>query len=172
MNYKDYIAVIEDFPIKGISFKDVTPLLQDKDAYNACIDELSKKALDMGANLVVAPESRGFLFGCPMAYKMNCGFVPIRKPGKLPRENISQEYELEYGTNKLCVHTDAIKPGDKVVIVDDLLATGGTVNATAKMVEKLGGTVVGALFVIELTELNGRKLLDGIKVEALTIYPY
>lgn len=172
MDFKDYIAIIEDFPKKGISFKDITPLLQDKDAFKACIDELTMAATKMGANMIVGPESRGFLFGCPIAYKMNVGFVPIRKPGKLPRKTIEKEYDLEYGSNKLCMHIDALKPGDKVVIVDDLLATGGTVAAAVEMIRSLGAEVVGCVFVVELTSLKGRDLLKGIAVESLVKYPY
>ena len=114
MNYKDYIAIVEDFPIKGISFKDITPLLQNKDAFKAVTKDLAKFAEEVGATVIVGPESRGFIFGCPVAVELGLGFVPIRKPGKLPREIIKKEYSLEYGTNTLCMHADALKKGDKV----------------------------------------------------------
>ena len=159
MNLKDYIKDIKDFPIEGILFRDVTPLMQDGEAFNYAINELVTYAKSVGAELIVGPEARGFLFGCPVAYALNVGFVPIRKPGKLPRETISYEYDLEYGSNTLCVHSDAIKKGQKVLIIDDLLATGGTVEATTKLIEKMGGEVVGCAFLIELLDLKGRELL-------------
>lgn len=172
MNYKDYIAIIEDFPVKGISFKDITPLLQDGTAFkNACSD-IEKFAKEKGANVIVGPESRGFIFGCPVSTSLGVGFVPIRKPGKLPREEVKIEYSLEYGTNTLCMHKDAIKKGDKVVIVDDLLATGGTVEAAIKLVESLGGIVVGCAFIIELTGLKGRDLFKGYDVLSLIEYEF
>lgn len=157
MNYKDYIAIVEDFPVKGISFKDITPILQNGKLFNQVTDDLSNFVKSVGADVVCGPESRGFIFGCPIANKLGIGFVPIRKPGKLPREVREVEYSLEYGTNTLAMHTDAIKPGQKVVIVDDLLATGGTIKAAIELVESLGGIVVGCCFVIELTGLEGRK---------------
>ena len=172
MNYKDYIAIVEDFPIKGISFKDITPLLQNKDAFKAVTKDLAKFAEEVGATVIVGPESRGFIFGCPVAVELGLGFVPIRKPGKLPREIIKKEYSLEYGTNTLCMHADALKKGDKVVIIDDLLATGGTINAAVDLVRSTGAEVVGCAFLIELTELKGRENLEGIKVKALMDYPY
>lgn len=172
MNYKDYIAIVEDFPIKGISFKDITPLLQNKDAFKAVTKDLAKFAEEVGATVIVGPESRGFIFGCPVAVELGLGFVPIRKPGKLPREIIKKEYSLEYGTNTLCMHADALKKGDKVVIIDDLLATGGTITAAVDLVRSTGAEVVGCAFLIELTELKGRENLEGIKVKALIDYPY
>lgn len=172
MNLKDYIAIVEDFPIKGISFKDVTPLMQDGKAFNETIEKIASFAKEKGANVIVGPESRGFIFGCPVATKLNIGFVPIRKPGKLPREEIKAEYSLEYGMNTLCMHVDAIKPGDKVVIVDDLLATGGTVAAAVSLIEQLGGEVVGCAFVVELTGLKGRELLKGHEVYSLVDYEF
>lgn len=172
MNYKDYIAIIEDFPVKGISFKDITPLLQNGEAFKTCIDELADFVKELGATVVVGPESRGFIFGCPIATKLGIGFVPVRKPGKLPRVEVRKEYALEYGTNILCMHADAIKKGDKVVIVDDLLATGGTVDAAIDLVKQLGGEVVGICFAIELTALNGRKNFKDIPVKSLMEYPY
>lgn len=170
MNLKDYIKDIKDFPIEGILFRDVTPLMQDGEAYNYAINELVAYAKSVGTELIVGPEARGFLFGCPVAYALNVGFVPIRKPGKLPRETISYEYDLEYGSNTLCVHSDAIKKGQKVLIIDDLLATGGTVEATTKLIEKMGGEVVGCAFLIELLDLKGRELLKEYNVKTLLQY--
>lgn len=172
MNFKDYIAIVEDFPIKGISFKDITPLLQNGEAFKCAIKELCDFAVSVGANVIVGPESRGFIFGCPVATNLGLGFVPIRKPGKLPREEVKEEYSLEYGTNTLCMHKDAVKKGDKVLIIDDLLATGGTVKAAVNLLEKCGAEVVGCAFVIELTELKGRALLGNIPVKAIMEYPY
>lgn len=167
MNYKDYIATVEGFPKEGISFKDITPLMQNGEVYRQACKDMAKIVKESGANVIVGPESRGFIFGCPVAYELNIGFVPIRKPGKLPREFISEQYDLEYGSNTLCMHADALKPGDKVVIIDDLLATGGTMVAAKKLVERLGAEVVGIIFLIELEELNGRKELEGTSVHSL-----
>lgn len=172
MNLKDYIAIVEDFPVQGISFKDVTPLMQNGMAFKNTIDKLAIFAKEKGATIIVGPESRGFIFGCPVASQLGIGFAPIRKPGKLPREEITAEYSLEYGKNTLCMHTDSIRPGDKVVIIDDLLATGGTVAAAISLVEQLGGEVVGCAFVIELTGLKGRELLKGHEVFALLDYEF
>lgn len=172
MNYQDYIAVVEDFPKKGISFKDITPLLQNADAFKGVIFDLCEFAKKVNANVIVGPESRGFIFGCPIAVNIGAGFVPIRKPGKLPRATVSKEYSLEYGTNQLCMHKDALKPGDRVLIVDDLLATGGTVEAAVELIRSLGAEVAGCAFVIELTELKGRESLKGIDVLSLIQYPY
>lgn len=172
MNYKDYIAIVEDFPIKGISFKDITPLLSNGEVFKKIIKDIAEFAKKVGANVVVGPESRGFIFGCPVAVECGIGFVPIRKPGKLPRETVSKEYSLEYGSNTLCMHADALKKGDKVLIVDDLLATGGTIGATVELIKSLGASVVGCAFVVELTELKGREKLEGIEVLSLTEYPY
>ncbi len=172
MNYKDYIAIIEDFPVKGISFKDITPLMQNGEAFkNACL-ELSAFAKKVGANVIVGPESRGFIFGCPVATNLKIGFVPIRKPGKLPREEVKVEYSLEYGVGTLCMHKDGIKKGDKVLIIDDLLATGGTAKAAVDLVEKLGGKVVGCAFLIELVGLKGRELLKNYEVFSLIDYEF
>ena len=143
MDFKQHIASIPGFPKEGIIFRDVTPLLEDKDAFKACIDDLSAHAKDLRVDVVVGPESRGFIFGCPVALELGCGFVPIRKPGKLPRETVSKKYDLEYGSNEIFMHKDSIKPGMKVLIVDDLLATGGTVEAAAALIEEMGGEVVG-----------------------------
>lgn len=164
MDLRKYIKDVPNFPKEGIIFKDITPLLGDGEAFNYTCNKIKEFAVKQGANVIVGPESRGFIFGCPVATSLNIGFVPIRKPGKLPREVISEAYALEYGENVLCMHIDSIKPGDKVVIVDDLLATGGTLKATANIVEKLGGEVVGISCVIELLDLNGRKLIDKYPV--------
>lgn len=167
INLEEYIATIPDYPSPGILFRDVTPLIDDGEAYQEAIDQLAAYASEVGADIICGPESRGFIFGCPVAYKLNLGFVPVRKPGKLPRETISCKYDLEYGSNELFMHKDAIKPGQRVVIIDDLLATGGTCQATIKMVEQLGGVVAGIAFIIELDGLDGRKNLEGYNVKAL-----
>ncbi len=172
MNLKDYIAIVEDFPVKGISFKDITPLLQNGEAFKETCNRLANFAKEKKATVIVGPESRGFIFGCPIATNLGLGFVPIRKPGKLPREEIKAEYSLEYGKNTLCMHKDAIKKGDKVIIVDDLLATGGTVEAAISLVEQLGGEVVGCAFVIELTGLKGREQLNNHEVFSLIQYEF
>lgn len=167
---KAYIREIPDFPKPGILFYDITTLLQDPLALRMTVDRFawafSRKRIDK----VVGIESRGFLFGTILAYDLNAGFVPVRKPGKLPYETVGESYDLEYGSNRLEIHRDAIKPGEKVLIVDDLLATGGTARATARLVESLGGTVEGFGFVIELTFLEGRKKLEGYAVETLLQY--
>lgn len=170
MNFKDYIASIENFPIEGILFRDITPLMGDGEAFHAATQKIVEFAKEVKAEVVVGPESRGFIFGCPVAYDLNIGFVPIRKPGKLPRETASFSYDLEYGKNELHVHKDGIKKGQRVLIVDDLLATGGTVEATIKLVEELGGVVVGCAFLIELSGLNGRKVLKDYPVFTLMEY--
>jgi adenine phosphoribosyltransferase len=167
---KEKIRIIEDFPKKGISFKDVTPLLQDGNALQETIDKLEKFLIDKKIDVIVGPEARGFLFGVPVACKMGKGFVPIRKPGKLPCDTISIEYELEYGSNRLEMHKDAIKPGMRVAIIDDLLATGGTVAGTAKLIEEMGGEVAALAFVIELTDLKGREKLEKYDVMSLIEY--
>ena len=169
IDLKDYIASIPDYPTKGILFRDVTPLVDDGEAFKEAVRQLAEYAKSVGADLIAGPESRGFIFGCPTAYELGIGFVPVRKPGKLPRETISASYSLEYGTNELFMHKDAVKPGQRVVIIDDLLATGGTAKATAEMVKKLGGVVAGCAFVIELDGLPGRVTLEqeGYDVKAL-----
>ena len=170
MNLKDYIATIPDFPKEGILFRDITPLMADGDAFAFACQELTDFAKENHAEVVVGPESRGFIFGCPVATNLNIGFVPVRKPGKLPRKTVSLQYDLEYGTNELHMHYDSIKPKQKVLIIDDLLATGGTVEATIKLVEEMGGEVVGCAFLIELTGLDGRKHLNGYNVKSLMSY--
>jgi len=167
MNLKEHIVTIPNFPKEGIMFRDVTSLLDDKDTLKESIDSLIKVIGKTKFDKVVGPESRGFIFGMPVAYALNKSFVPIRKKGKLPREVISQEYDLEYGTSTLEMHKDSIKKGDKVIIIDDLLATGGTMEAMTKMIESLGGEVVKICVLIELPDLNGRKLLSKYDVESI-----
>ena len=170
MNLKNYVASIIDYPKEGILFRDITPLMGNGEAYKYSVDKMTEYAKEKGATVIVGPEARGFIFGCPVAYGLGIGFVPVRKPNKLPRETISYKYDLEYGSNTLCIHADALKPGDKVIIVDDLLATGGTVKATINLCEKLGAEVVGVACLIELVELNGRKVLEGYDVLSLMEY--
>lgn len=170
MNLKDYIADIPDFPQEGVLFRDITPLMANGEAFKEATDAIEKFAREVKAEVIAGPESRGFIFGCPVATNMRIGFVPVRKPGKLPRETISYKYDLEYGSNELHMHKDSIKKGQRVLIVDDLLATGGTVDATIKMVEQLGGIVAGAAFLIELEDLKGRELLKDIPVFTLLKY--
>lgn len=170
MNLKDYVAEIPDFPSKGILFRDVTPMMADGDAFREVCNQIINFCKEKKADVIVGPESRGFIIGCPVAYEMNIGFIPVRKPGKLPRKTISCKYDLEYGSNELHMHADSIKPGQRVVIIDDLLATGGTVDATIKMVRELGGEVVGCAFIIELEALNGREKLKGQDVFAVMKY--
>ena len=170
MNLKNYIAEIIDFPKEGISFKDITPVLQDPEAFKYAVNKITEYAKDLNVDVVVGPEARGFLFGVPAALDLGVGFVPVRKPGKLPRAVETAHYELEYGTDSLCMHSDAIKPGQKVLIVDDLLATGGTLKATIELIERLGGEVVGCAFLIELVGLPGRDVLKGYDMMALTQY--
>ncbi len=172
MDLKEKIRVIDDFPAKGISFKDITTLLMDAEALKDCVNQLAERFSEVQVDMIVGPESRGFIFATPLAYLLGTGFVPVRKPGKLPAETISYEYALEYGTDKLEIHKDSIKKGQKVLIVDDLLATGGTMYAAAKLVEKLGGEVVGLGFLIELEDVNGREKLAGYKVESLIKYDH
>ena len=170
MKLENYIAAVEDFPTEGILFRDITPLLQNGEAFKYACDQITEFAKEVGATIVVGPESRGFIFGCPVANNLNIGFAPVRKPGKLPREQITEKYTLEYGSNELCMHLDGIRPGDKVIIIDDLLATGGTLKATCNIVNKLGGTVVGIACLIELIDLKGRDLLEGYPVFTLIKY--
>jgi adenine phosphoribosyltransferase len=161
---------VPDFPIPGITFKDITTVLRDPDSFRASIDELYTRVSDLAVDQVVGMESRGFIFAAPLAYRLNAGFVPVRKLGKLPAETLSVEYDLEYGTNTLEIHRDAIEPGQRVLIVDDLLATGGTVSATIELVESLGGLVVACAFLAELTFLAGRERLDGRSVVSVIRY--
>ena len=170
MNLKNYIAEVMDFPKEGISFKDITPILQDPEAFKYAISRITEYAKDLGVDIVASPEARGFLFGVPAALDLGVGFVPVRKPGKLPRAVETAYYELEYGTDSLCIHADGIKSGQKVLIVDDLLATGGTLKATIELIERLGGEVVACAFLIEIVELSGRDILEGYNMLALTEY--
>lgn len=170
MNLKDYIASIPDFPSEGILFRDITPLMADGEAFHQACEELIEYAKKIDAEVVAGPESRGFIFGCPVAHELKIGFVPVRKPNKLPRKTISYKYDLEYGSNELHMHADAIRPGQRVMIVDDLLATGGTVEATIKLVEELGGVVAGCAFLIELEDLKGRDRLAGYDVFTMLKY--
>lgn len=167
---EDYIRTIPDFPEKGIMFRDVTSVLQDADGLKLAIDEMVKKLEGTDCDIIAGAESRGFVFGMPIAYLMHKPFVMIRKAGKLPCETVSKTYDLEYGTATIEIHKDAIKPGQKVVLVDDLIATGGTMKAAAELVEELGGEVVKALFLIELAGLNGREALKGYDVESVVKY--
>lgn len=170
MKLEERIRDVPDFPRQGIVFKDITPLLQDAEAFKHVIDTFTRTYRDRGIDLVVAAEARGFIFGAPLAYNLGIGFVPVRKPAKLPAECISAEYALEYGVDSLHMHKDAIAPGQRVLIIDDLLATGGTVAAKVELVEKLGGEVAGIAFLIELTFLNGRERLKGYEVTSLIQY--
>lgn len=170
MDLKEKIRVIEDFPKKGISFKDITTLMQDPEAFKEAVDKMADYLKDKNIDVIVSPEARGFLFGVPLAYKLSAGFVPVRKPGKLPAETISETYELEYGTDEIQIHKDAIKKGQRVAIVDDLLATGGTVEAVTNLVKKMGGEIVSIDFVIELTELKGREKLKDYDIMSLVDY--
>ena len=170
IHLEDWIRDIPDFPQKGILFKDITPLLQDKAAFRAAMDRLAAHYAGAGIEAVVGVESRGFIFGSVLAYLLNCGFVPVRKFGKLPHQTMTVEYELEYGTNIVEIHTDAIKPGQRVLIVDDLLATGGTAAATVQLAKSLGAEVCGVGFVVELDFLNGRDKLKGCDVFSLLHY--
>lgn len=161
---KEYIRNIPDFPEKGIIFRDVTSILQDADGLKLAIDELAKKLEGVEFDVIAGAESRGFIFGMPLAYLLHKPFVPIRKKGKLPCETVEKTYDLEYGTATIEIHKDAIAKGDKVVLLDDLIATGGTMKAAAELVEELGGEVVKALFLIELTDLKGREVLKDYDV--------
>ena len=172
MNLKDSIRVVENFPKEGISFKDITTLIGDGEALRCSIDRMVEHLKDKNVDLVVGPEARGFIFGVPVAYALGVGFVPVRKPGKLPCETVSVDYGLEYGNDTLQIHKDAIKKGQRVAIVDDLLATGGTIEAVAKLVESVGGEVVSLDFAIELTGLNGRDKLQGYDVMSLVDYEF
>ena len=167
---KDYVRTIPDFPEKGIMFRDLTSILQDADGLRLAVDELQAMVEDMEFDLIVGPESRGFILGMPLAYNLHKPFIPVRKKGKLPCETIEKTYQLEYGTATVEMHRDSIKPGQKVVIVDDLIATGGTIEAITEMVEELGGQVVKICFLMELKGLEGRKRLEKYEVASAIAY--
>ena len=170
MNLKNHIREIQDFPIEGVLFRDITTVLQDPLALKAAIDAMEALAKDLVFDTILGPESRGFIFGVPLAYNMGKGFVPVRKAGKLPAEVVSKEYALEYGTATIEIHKDAIKPGQRFVIVDDLLATGGTAKAVVDLITEMGGIVVAHLYFIELSGLNGRNALTGQDIRAVLSY--
>ncbi len=170
MDLKKYIADVKDFPEQGIIFRDISPLMANGEAYRYSIKEIVKYAQDLNVGKVVGPEARGFMVGCPVAVELGCGFAMSRKKGKLPRETVEVSYGLEYGKATLQLHQDAILPGDKVLVCDDLLATGGTTAATIELVEKLGGEVVGLAFLIELLDLKGRDLIQGYDIFTLMEY--
>ncbi len=167
IDLESFIRDVPDFPKEGILFKDISPLLASPEAFMEACDRLAQTFADKGVTKVIGIESRGFIFGAPVAQRLGAGFVPIRKPGKLPAETVSQSYQLEYGTDTIEIHADAIEPNEKVLLIDDLLATGGTMAAAAELVAKLGGQIVGIGFVIELCFLPGRAKLPGQDVHAL-----
>ncbi|APM82457.1 adenine phosphoribosyltransferase [Parageobacillus thermoglucosidasius] len=167
MDLKQYVTIVPDFPKPGIMFKDITTLMDKGEVYKYATDQIVQYAREKKIDIVVGPEARGFIIGCPVAYALGVGFAPVRKEGKLPREVVRVEYGLEYGKDVLTMHKDAIKPGQRVLITDNLLATGGTIRATIQLVEQLGGVVAGIAFLIELTELGGRKKLEGYDILTL-----
>lgn len=164
---EDYITSIKDFPKEGIIFRDITSVLQDKDGLVLAIDEMQKLLENVEFDVIVGTESRGFIFGMPLAYNLKKPFVLVRKKGKLPRETVSVQYDLEYGSAEIEMHKDAIKPGQKVVVVDDLIATGGTMKATAQLIEQLGGKVAKMIFLVELPDLKGREVLKEYEIESV-----
>lgn len=170
IDFESYIRNVPDFPIKGIQFKDITTLLKEQEIFANSVDYLYSPFRSHDITKIVGIESRGFIFGAAMAYKLNIGFVPVRKPGKLPAETLVEEYQLEYGKDSLEIHMDAIQKQDRVLIVDDLLATGGTAAATTRLIERLGGEIIGLSFLIELIELKGREKLKGYEVQSLIQY--
>lgn len=170
MDFKSMIRIIPDFPKEGIRFKDITTLLKDGEAYKKAVDEIADYARSLNVDIIAGPEARGFVVGAPLAYALGAGFAPVRKSGKLPGDVITAEYDLEYGKDQLAMHKDAIQPGQRVLIADDLLATGGTISTTVNLVRQLGGEIVGAAFLIELTYLNGRDKIEGIDVFSLIKY--
>src|SRR5690625_95258 len=170
MDYKKHITIVENWPKEGVQFKDITPLMANGNVFSAAVNDIIAYAKENEVDLIVGPEARGFIIGCPVAYAMEIGFIPVRKAGKLPREVISVDYGLEYGKNVLTIHKDAVQKGQRVLVVDDLLATGGTIEATIKLVEQLGGVVAGCAFLIELAYLNGISKLQGYDVLTLMKY--
>lgn len=169
-NIADYVTDIPDYPEEGIIFRDITTVIQNPDGMKMAIDEMTALIGDTECDLVAGAEARGFIFGAPIAYNLGKGFIPVRKKGKLPRETVSQSYELEYGTAEIEIHKDSIKPGQKVVLVDDLMATGGTMEAAVKLIESLGGEVVKIVFLIELAGLKGREKLEGYDIASVITY--
>ncbi len=170
LDLNNYIASIPDYPEKGIIFRDISPLMADGEAYHQATDQIVQFAKDKGVEMIVGPEARGFIVGCPVAYELGVGFAPARKKGKLPRKTVEATYSLEYGTSSLYMHEDAVAAGQKVLVVDDLLATGGTIGATIDLVHQLGGQVVGCAFLIELSALHGRDKVKGYDVLSLMKY--
>lgn len=170
VDFSKYIASVQDFPNEGIVFRDITPILQDGELYRAATHELAEYAKSKKADVIVGPEARGFIVGCPVATELGLGFVPARKPHKLPREVERASYDLEYGSNSLEMHKDAIKPGQRVVLCDDLMATAGTLRASKELIENLGGKLVGAAFYIELPDLHGREKLPDVDIYSLVKY--
>jgi adenine phosphoribosyltransferase len=170
MDLKQFIAIVPDYPKPGITFKDITPLMNNGDAYKYATDQIVEYAKDKQIDLIVGPEARGFIIGCPVSYALGIGFAPVRKEGKLPRDTVKVSYGLEYGSDVLTIHKDAIQPGQRVLITDDLLATGGTIDATIQLVEQLGGVVAGIAFLVELSYLEGRKKLEGYDIMTLMNY--
>ncbi len=170
MNLQDKIRSIVDYPKEGIIYRDITTLLNDRDGFQEAVDRMVDAVGDSDIDLVLGIEARGFIFGSAMAYDMDCGFVPVRKKGKLPSDAYSKTYDLEYGTDTIELHKDGIKPGQKVIIVDDLLATGGTAKATAELVKMAGGVIEGFIFLIELEDLNGRELISDYVVKSIIKY--
>ncbi|MGO5051904.1 adenine phosphoribosyltransferase [Lachnospiraceae bacterium LCP25S3_G4] len=168
---EEYVRSIPDFPEEGIIFRDVTSILEDAQGLHLAIDLMQEKLKGVEFDAIVGPESRGFIFGVPIAYNMNKSFIPIRKKGKLPCETVAVEYDLEYGSATIEMHKDAIKPGTKVVIVDDLMATGGTLEAMIRMIESLGGEIVKIIFLMELAGLEGRKKVESYQVDSVIVYP-
>ena len=171
MDYKALIREVPDFPKPGILFYDITTLLKDARALRSIVDELTGRYRDRRIAKVIGIESRGFIFGAPLAYRLGAGFVPVRKPGKLPADTFEVEYNLEYGSNSLAIHRDAIETGEQVLIVDDLLATGGTAAATVDLVRQLGGQMVALVFLVELAALKGRDKLNGCEIYSMVTYP-
>ncbi len=170
MELREKVRIIEGFPKEGVSFKDITTLIRDKDAFKFAVDEMVENLKGKNIKYIAGPEARGFIFGAAVAYALGVGFIPVRKPGKLPGDTVSYEYDLEYGKDELVIHADAVEEGDRVAIVDDLLATGGTVNALAKLIEECGGVVVAMEFLIELEDLKGREVNSEYYVNALVKY--
>ncbi|MGF6991096.1 adenine phosphoribosyltransferase [Lachnospiraceae bacterium PF1-21] len=167
---EDYVISIPDFPEPGVIFRDVTGILEDADGLQLAVDLMQERIKDVDFDIIVGPESRGFIFGVPLAYNLHKPFIPVRKAGKLPRETVAVEYALEYGTGTLEIHKESIKPGQRVVVIDDLIATGGTNQGIIKLIEELGGVVVKAVFLMELKGLKGREKLKGYDVESIIQY--